>query len=87
MIKAKSFVAGESELSRAGKTDLYRPLAKPTRTKDWPLLAGSWGPAINKIFIYTLIFILLRFFKVLLFYDPQHPNTLNDRTLLIFTGL
>ena len=43
MIKAKSFLAGESELLRAGKTDLYRPLAKPTRTKDWPLLAGSWG--------------------------------------------
>lgn len=74
MIKVKSFLAGESELSRAGKTDLYRPLAKPTRTKDWPLLAGSR-------------LILLRFFKVLLFYDPQHPNTLNDRTLLIFTGL
>ena len=26
MIKAKSFLAGESELSQAGKTDLYRPL-------------------------------------------------------------
>lgn len=73
----------------------YRERARQTYIAHWPsqpeqrigLFLPAHGASHKQNFIYTLIFILLRFFKVLLFYDPQHPNTLNDRTLLIFTGL
>lgn len=86
MIKAKSFL--QEKVS-------YREEARQTYIAHWPsqpeqrigLFLPAHGASHKQNFIYTLIFILLRCFKVLLFYDPQHPNTVNDRTLLIFTGL
>lgn len=63
------------------------PTGQANQNKGLASSCRLTGASHKQNFIYTLIFILLRCFKVLLFYDPQHPNTLNDRTLLIFTGL
>lgn len=85
--QGKIFCCRRKWVIASGQDRPISPTGQANQNKGLASSCRLMGASHKQNFIHTLIFILLRFFKVLLFYDPQHPNTLNDRTLLIFTGL